>query len=805
MMILRKAGLVGLLIATAMPCSAWAEAAKAEQISDAADNSGEIVVTARRREEALSKVPLAVTAITSELLAAKSIRNENDLQSAVPGLVIKQNGSANAFNYVIRGQTIDTYTNSPPGVLPYINEAQIVSYSASSFYDLANIQVIKGPQGTLFGRNTTGGAVLYQTAQPKDTLGGYVQGRYGNLDAYQVQGAINLPLSDTARLRVAASKTGGGAYVHRLDTDKMYGNLEQTSVRGTLQIEPSPGFKNTTVVQHTSDGGTNAPNSIYHSSYFACGAPGGYTQSSDCAYPGYPYGLLPKASPFLALGVVGLANRQDKLGPWEVIGVNTDLAHKAKSTFVINTTEYEASSSLTVKNIFMYNESWSNEANDYDGSPFPLFSITGNLTPDLTGLTNPGRFYNKAKQLSEELQLQGKAIDGRLNYTLGFYYIHQNNVFDSEVAFFDFYPLHVYGATAPTYFPVHYAQESKSDSFAGFAQGTFAITDQLNLTAGIRYTRDKTQARQLPGSDWYGCTQRVPNVCKAVGTAPEYPQSKTASKPSWNVSLDYKATPSLLLYATTRGSWRSGGFNYTLPPNPLSAEAGGSAFAPETTQDVEVGLKYSGRELGFPATFNVDFYNQWVKNIQRGANILSPISGTAILTTIAVPKAVISGVEADFTLSPAEWLTFGASIAYTNARFTDNLVKVPGNPPLAYGPYGDVPKWAGSAFAEIKHELGSDKGTLSLRVDYYEQSLSYFSNLAATRLPGTDIAGYRLVNGRLAWADVLGSKITAAAFARNLFNQKYYAGGNGAGYSAGINSAYPGIPRTYGLEVSVGF
>ena len=90
-------------------------------------------------------------------------------------------------------------------MLPYINEAQIVSYSASSFYDLGNIQVLKGPQGTLFGRNTTGGAVLYQTAQPKDTLGGYIQGRYGNYDAYQVQGAINLPISENARLRLRAS------------------------------------------------------------------------------------------------------------------------------------------------------------------------------------------------------------------------------------------------------------------------------------------------------------------------------------------------------------------------------------------------------------------------------------------------------------------------------------------------------------------------------------------------------------------------------------------------------------------------
>src|SRR5262249_6425039 len=158
-------------------------------------------------------------------LAKRAIYNENDLQSAVPGLVIRQNGGANAFNYVIRGQSVDTFTNSPPAVLPYINEVQIVNHSSSPLYDMAGIQVLKGPQGTLFGRNATGGAVLYTTAQPTDELEGYALARYGNHDKFDAEGALNLPVANGAALRVAFSYTHGGAFIDDYFSNKEFGNV----------------------------------------------------------------------------------------------------------------------------------------------------------------------------------------------------------------------------------------------------------------------------------------------------------------------------------------------------------------------------------------------------------------------------------------------------------------------------------------------------------------------------------------------------------------------------------------------------
>lgn len=797
----KRTALIAALLASALPCAAWAQDSAPQ--AGASDSNGDIVVTARRREEVLSKVPIAITALSAESMEQHSIRNENDLQAAVPGLVIKQSGSANAFIYVIRGQTIDTYTNSPPGVLPYINEAQVATWSASTFYDMGGVQVLKGPQGTLFGRNTTGGAVLFQTQQPKHEFGGYISGRYGRWDNYQVQGALNLPIGDKAALRIAASKTGGGAYIKRLDTGKRYGNLEQESIRGSLLIEPSSDFKNTLVVQHTSDGGTNAPAVIYHSSAYACGGP---RAIADCYYAGYPYGIpgigTPGALPYMAKGVVGYANAQDALGPYTVIGQNSSLRHQAKSTFVINTTEIRFGSDMLLKNIFMYNNSWSDEKNDYDGSSYPLIGVSGPSTNDLANQSNEGPFYNRARQYSDELQLQGKAFGGKLDFVIGLYYMNQANRFDSAVKFFDFFP--VAGAIN-----VHYAQDTANKSFAAFAQGTYALTDKFHVTAGFRYSWDTTTARQLPQSDFYNCGAvsacfgSAPVSVQAKG--PDYFEQQKAARPSWNISLDYQATPELLVYVTHRGSWRAGNFNYSVAPLPLDTSKGGNQFKPERTWDIEAGLKYNGDSLlGFPMSFNFDVYNQWVKDIQRGANLISPFSGTSILVTASVPEAQITGFEADINLRPSRWVSFGGSVAYTDARFTKNTVPVLNQPALQYGPYADSPKWSGTLFAEVSHDMGEHTGKLTLRGDLYFQSKSYFANLG-NLMPGSDIASYQTVGARLTWAKVMGSPATLSVYGRNLNNAKYYTGGNPTGLSAGFMTAFPGFPRTYGVELKVDF
>jgi len=749
-----------------------------------------IVVTARRRAENIAKVPIAITAISSADLAKRSITNENDLQNAVPGLIVRQNGGANAFNFSIRGQSVDTYTNSPPSVLPYIDEVQITTHSASTFYDMQGIQVLKGPQGTLFGRNTTGGAVLFQTAKPTNEPGGYFTLRGGSWGTRHVEGAWNLPVSDVVKLRVAGSYSGGGGYVRDYYTGERYGGNSQKSVRGTLALTPTSNFSNTTVLQYTKEHGTNMPFELWSSN--VCGGPPSQGNGTpDCVMnkatnPGfgtfnamYPARFQGNLQDAIAL--------QRSLGPWVSLS-DVYPYHKASDIFVINTTELDLSSDLKLKNIFGYNLAKSDDGQDYDGSPFPYFQVPGTLGENGVKVYPSAGFLTRTKQISEEFQIQGKAVDSRLDYVLGVYFLDQTDSVESNLSFYDF------NSPFPP-LPFAYTAQWKARSIAGFAQGTFKVTDKLSLTGGFRYTHDKTTMVQLPGSLW-------------LYYFPNTPETTKASKPSWTVSADYQITPELMIYAAHRGSWRSGGFNYSVNPIPTTASTGGNLFLPETTKDVEVGLKYSGDSLGMPVTFNIDAFNQWVTNIQRSAYVTNPTNGSVTLFTTNVPKAKITGVEGDFSIRPSEFVQLGASANYTNARYTDKsvLFTLPGQPAatVTYGPFADVPKFSGTVFAEFSVPVGED-GKVSLRGDLYHQSSMHFSNVGDTQNPAAVLPSYTLVNARLSWSGIGGKDITAAVAVRNLFNKEYYAGGNAANSSVLPNTVNAGVRRTITGEVRFGF
>ncbi|MBV1916588.1 MAG: TonB-dependent receptor [Sphingomonadaceae bacterium] len=776
-----------LMAGVAMPL---AHTAHAQQAEDTAFDSNTIIVTARRVEEDLQDVPIAIAAFSKADMAQEQISTELDLQRSVPGLIVRQSGSANQFNYSLRGQSVDTYSNSPPSVLAYTNEAQVVSRAAGTFYDLQSIQVLKGPQGTLFGRNATGGAVLFETAKPKDEFEGYALGRYGNNDLLHVEGAVSLPISSDVRLRIAGFYENGGAFVDNIRNGGKFGKQDLGSVRGTLVVNPLPGVENTTVVQYTKEGGTNVPTLLY--SAYGCGETFkgvALNSTADCVFGpadvGGGFGFYTAANPnIFPGGVDAAADRQRELGPWETEG-GVPLTHDAKSIFVINTTTMELNDNLTLKNIFMYNESDADDAFNYDGSPYYIFQTFGVPNADSTSLSDTLGFIQKTEQISNEIQLQGTVMDDRLNFVIGGYYLKQEDENDSNLLAFDFSPIAA-GSQ------LRYHAFTTAQSHALFAQGTYALTDRLNFTGGFRWSWEKATSKQLDGS--------------LFGTAFPLEVLKD-NKPSWTVSVDYEVTPNLMVYVSHRGSWRAGGYNYSVLPIDATAGEGGNRFNPETTKDVELGLKYSGDDLGVPVTFNVAAYTQWVDNIQRAAYIAE--GGTPSLVTTNVPKAKISGVEVALSISPSPWLDFGVSGAYTDARYTSNEVILPNSAgvftPTFYGPYADAPELTGNVFVQATHDLGPDSGELTVRADVYAQSKSEFSNVGDTLSPETTIASYALVNGRISWANINGSGVTASLFGRNLLNQEYYAGGNSIGVTLGLNTSVPGRSRAWGAEVKVDF
>lgn len=734
----------------------------------------DIVVTARRTEERLQNVPVAVTAFGADQLIERRITTESDLQSVTPGLTVRQSTSSNQLSLALRGQSIDAYSYSAPAVLTYFNEVQQGGVTATSFFDLQSIQVVKGPQGTLFGRNATGGAVLYQTQAPTRDFGGYVRAGYGNYDNRELEGAINVPLGTFGAFRVSGKLQKRDGFQRNLYNGGRLNSIDSQVIRGSLLISPEGSvFENKTVYQHGFFGGNSG--GIKLQNFYTAGQTNNGNALNGTAAALYPAGFInfTRDARVRQLGFDGIADylqKQRNIGFYDFYN-DGDGRHRAKQDTVTNTTSIDLSDNMVIKNIFGYNNVVSRDKSDVDGSPFQIVTL---------GAADPMRhnYVFRTRQVSDELQLQGKAFDEKLSYIFGLFVSKETQ---GQQAFYNI--AGDYPQPGPAGAPFQYNFRSIDKSKAVFGQATYALTPVLNFTVGGRYTWEKIRIEQLPG-----------DLYQSIGIGP---RSEKFSKPSWNVGLDYHITDSLMVYANHRGSWRTGGFNGT-SLDTINGMMVPNAFKPETTYDFEIGAKFAGDIGGLPARFNIALYDQYVKNVQRTVYIaVTAVSGN-------VNKARVTGAELDGQVTLAPWLQVGGSFNYTNARYTDPNATV-GNFTLAFGPYGDTPKYSGSAYVRASAELPDGNGELVARGDLYAQSANFYTNLNDSLSPGTRIPSYALLNGRLEWNEIAGSKVSAAAYVRNITDKKYFAGGLGLGAVVGTNGTLTGTPRMYGAEVSFKF
>jgi iron complex outermembrane receptor protein len=225
-----------------------------------------LAVTAQRREEKLSRVPVSVVAYNAEALQTRNIASEQDISSLVPGLQVKNGQNSNQLSYSMRGQSLDPFSGTSPAVLPYLNEAPYnPGNTATAFFDLASVQVLKGPQGTLFGRNATGGAVLYTTPMPGNEFAGYVIARGASREFGQVQAAVDLPIiKDKLAIRIAGDITRGNGYITNINTGNTLGDKNSRSGRLTILFTPTETIKNVTIVQHDRVRGTEGVGGIFN-------------------------------------------------------------------------------------------------------------------------------------------------------------------------------------------------------------------------------------------------------------------------------------------------------------------------------------------------------------------------------------------------------------------------------------------------------------------------------------------------------------------------------------------------------------
>jgi len=750
------------------------------QASGETAETGEIIVTAQRRAQSLSKVPVAVSAFNAETLQARNITSEQGLASLVPGLVVKSGQNSNQLNFTMRGQSLDAFSGASPAVLTYINEAPATEGNTSTaFFDFSSIQVLKGPQGTLFGRNATGGAILYETTKPGNSLGGYLTVKGGERHYVQVQGAVDLPLSDIVRVRLAGDYNKSDGYIRNIKTGNTLGDTDAKSGRITVVIEPSSSFKNTTVAQYSDFGGSEGAGGLF--SYYAVGEKNnGFALNTtlDTLYgPNSPF------APKLGNGPIGDGTwpgavagylAWQKANPYKV-WLSYDLPHKAHTAFVTNTIQLQVADGVIVKNIFNYADAFARTPGILTGSPFGSLNLYNR-----SGLGNgpPGGETFATKRVSDELQLQGKS--GGLDYIVGAFY--------SSTTKKEYIPVIVGAELATPLADIAYNYRTGDKSRAVFAQLSYKVTDKLTVTAGGRYSWESVSLRQLPGS-----------IFNISGDTP-LREHANLKDPSWTFNIQYQINPENMVYFAQRGSFRAGGYNGAVAPfNNLNF------FGNETTHDFELGYKFSGYLGTVPSRINLALYRQIVKNAQH--SIFADLGGGPSAFTVNVPEKRVQGVELDTNFKALEWLELGFSGAYTDAKFTKNIVDLRplGGPVVPFDTYSDAPKWSGSVFAEVTLPVAEELGKVKFRADVFGQTKIHFSNNEGSLTPRTQLPGYVTADLRLSWNQIKGSGLSIAGYVKNVTDKLYYNSGYVEGGSGGFNTAIWGAPRTFGAEVTYRF
>ncbi|MEZ5744115.1 MAG: TonB-dependent receptor [Sphingomonadaceae bacterium] len=794
------------------------------QSSDEASGN-DIIVTAQRLEERLQDVPISITVLDEEALANNNITNARDIASVTPGLTINSRYGNDATTFTIRGFTQELRTTSTVGV--YF--AEVVAPRGSgvnqggdgsgpgNLFDLQNVQVLKGPQGTLFGRNTSGGAVLLVPVKPKDEFEGYVEASAGKLDLQRLQAVVNVPLGEGFKVRVGVDRNTRDGYLKNVSPfgPKRMGNVDYWAGRLSLLANLTDTLENYTIATYSKSDGSGAIPAV-----------------KDCA-PGVSFAGIPVGDQSCAQ-----IAREAPSGFWTVGNVNPDTRSRSSQWQVINTTTWEASDNLRVKNIFSYGEYLANNSIDLFGN----FLLNPGVSFD--NVTSPSQVntfvavtadptYNHTNAQSSlvwEFQLQGTAADDRLSLQAGLYYERNNPIGGNSILTPQFTPcasVRDFECSAGTPgvalgIASYSNYENTFEGKAAYAQATYDFTEQLAFTAGIRYTKDKSWSQldlgriifRPDGNHLYQCTNfTAPNF----GTFTSYRNrlgyctenlKNSSDAPTWTLGLDFKPTPDMLVYGKWTRGYRQGGIS---PASPATVQL----YDPEQIDSYELGAKTSWRGA-VPGYFNISgFYNDFQdQQLQVGVNCnpaLPPFQTCTPTTTVAnAGKSKLYGFESEVGVRPVDGLKIDVAYAYLKTKLQEYTPFVapagsPYNEPrdIIVGnplPLSMPHKVTASAFYTLP--LADSVGQISFGGTFIYESR--YKVIQAAIEEDSYLPGYKYGNVNVNWENVAGMPIDLAFYVTNVTNTKRYAHKNDQ-FSRGFNSYFLHEPRLWGVRVKYRF
>ncbi|WP_313806531.1 TonB-dependent receptor [Sphingobium sp.] len=715
--------------------------------SETSGGLGDIVVTAQRRKEKSQNVPIALTAFASKDIEQRRIGNIADLNNLAPSLRITNADAAANPKIFIRGVGLSDFNaTSSSGVGMYVDGVYIGSLLAqmSGFYDLQQIEVLRGPQGTLFGRNTTGGAINITSKQPTFDRTADFSFDYGRFNQLSATAGIGGPLIDgLVAYRVAGTVTRDDGYTVNRDGGDRVNNANRYAGRLTLLITPDSETDITlSANRFWNRGGARQPKSrpLFPQSAAATGPDGlcapAYYYSGQCTDAvGY---AETDPNPF---SINSNIEGKDRIDLW---GVSGTVNRKLGNVELVSVTAYSK-----VKR---------NNLENTDASPLQMVEIN---------------YISAQKQFSQELRLQGTS--GRATWVLGGFYEHEivttDNVTDLLRIYRPYFvsPANPSGASIPNFVAVFTnPTRQTTDSYAAFGQVDYQLTDKLVATAGLRYSADAKQFHYVRKAE--GIVQFIVDDAKTFGDF------------SGRLGLRYQFDDNLNVYASFNRGYKSGGFFGGSADDPSQL----APYKNETVNAYEIGSKMDlfDRHLRINASA---FYYDY-RNIQ--AFSLVERNGLTVQVLDNAADSKIYGGELEITATPVRNLSLNGSIAYIHANY-GTYISI-GSDDYTGNRMPHAPRLSITGGIRYRIDLGRDSA-ITPRLDMSYRTKVYFDSTQRERLSDGNMF---LLDGEIAYA-LPGGNVELGAWGKNLTNKVYFAG-LGPIDSLGIDLLSYAPPRTYG-------
>lgn len=745
------------LIKTALLAgAAWGALAAPTWAQDAAETAAErveeVLVTARRVEESLQRAPLAVTAFSGQALERLGATNVTDLQGSVPNLnLVQGRASSNAANIYIRGVgQPDALQTFDPAVGVYVDDVYLsrIRGAQLDLLDLQRVEVLRGPQGTLYGKNTIGGALKLVSRRPDQTFRARGSLAVGDYDMVEAQAAVSGGVAEGVAIGISALSSQRGGYVTDPLTGAEYNDKNTRAARVTVALDPIEKLDIDLALDWSQD---DAGLTVGQATNTLTNGVGGVL----LAIPNPPpeFNFKTSVTP-------GTPNM-------------TKLTHQGLSARLA----YQVSDALTLKSITAYRELRTDDWIDFDATQL---SIT--------------EAYVEVDQEQFSQEFQAAYEQGPISAVAGLYYLKEEVVSNQAAVVNDWLRV---PAFLNTRFLRTIDDSLETTSLAAYANVSYSLTEQLRVSAGLRYTEEEKDYRRST-STFYST---LPGLNATYAFKPPTAKFDDTSP---MISVDYQVAPDAMVYARYAKGFKSGGYN-----GRANTLAESTRYDPETATTFEVGAKTSWLENRLRA--NVAVFTNTYEDFQArvSGTDFDPVTNLplAVLSVINAGELDIKGAELELVAVPVRNLTLDAQIGYLDAEYGEfkdaRFTSFGGS--RAFQTPAFSPKWTARYAAQYVADLGAHgdlafggaarfRSKMALAVDNTAAN-------SAVELPGMFQDDYWLFDARVVWTDP-SARHTVGLYGQNLSDEVYKTDAQEFSSVGGIRTAYYGAPRTWMVKVT---